>query len=322
MDYLAGAKYRKEILKSHPDQWAAGFFAETFGDSFPTARALLITGRCPMIRVNLLWSDTHSFGDKDIPKIKKLAKKWNKLAVEFPTVRIEISAFCEHNISKPDKYLDIVQESAPQCRAINTPWKGGFSKKYKNEVHGEHKAPKGRYNYSFDGTNCVDSDIEKIKEKHRDSEYFFYWHPRFNLKYSMKDKTPRPKRKAFPTVELLDSVSFLHTEKGGTKVPKNILVKSHAEKHDAQDKKGDKLLIIAPFKANRIELLTNSGKLIDTLNYYGPFDGGGHRYYSARFGYLNSKMGIIAAGTPLLQIWSGGKNYGTCNPGFRDPTYR
>jgi hypothetical protein len=193
-----------------------------------------------------------------------------------------------------------------------------LSNKYKNEVHGDHKKPGGLYNYSFDGTNCVDSDVETYKAKYSDSVVFFFWHPRFNLKWSMKDPTPRPQRNALPSRELIRSVTFLASQKGSTSMQKNWLLKSHAERHDAQDQKGDKLLIIAPHRGSEIVLKNaTNGQVVDRLKYYGPFSAGGYRYYSNNFGYQ-----VATKARGLTQIWLNKKNYGTCNPGFRDPTFR
>lgn len=311
LDLLAGAKYPKVAAQSLPKGWALGLFDNTFGDSMPAAKRAIKQG-CEHIRVHLLWSDSHTFGDKDLPTINKLAKRWEKLAKQNPEVVIELSPFCEHNISKPDKYLDAVQAVAPSCVPVNTPWKGGFSKKYKNEIHGStHKKPSGPYNFAFDGQNAVDSDVEAIKKKFGDAEAFFFWHPRFNLKWSMKDTTPRPKRTAKPSKKFVNSISYLATDKGATSIPKSWLIKSHAEKHDAKDLKGDKLLIISPIKANAITL-KRGGKVIATLKYFGTFDGGGFRYYSTKMGF---EIGVV-------EVWIGSKKYGVINAGFRSAPYR
>lgn len=249
--------------------------------------------------------------------MKKLAAKYNQLANKYPAADLRLSPFCEHNVVSPDKYLDIAQIAAPNCTIVNTPWKGGFSKKYINEIHGDHAKPQGRYMYSFDGTECTNKDVESYKKKYGDAEVFFMWTSRFNLRYSEKDKTSRPLRikqanDRKPSKDFIESIAYLFGAKGNTSVPKKWLVKSHSEKHDAQDKKGDKLLIISSIKSDSIKL-KRGGKLIAELRYYGPFDGGGHRYYSAQFGY---KYGAD------LDVFHGNKKYAVINGGFRDGNYR
>lgn len=311
LDLLGAAEYGKVALDSLPQGWALGIFDNTFGDATPVVIKAL-KRHCPLVRVQMLWSDAHTFGDGDIPKIKQIAKKYEAIAKRFPNSKIQLSPFCEHNLQNPDKYLDIVKNNAPSCTPVNTIWLGAKSKKYKNEVHGELKAPKGAYNFSFDGTNCVDSDVEKFKSIHSNSEVFFFWHPRFNLKWSMGDTTPRHLRTAVPTKELIESVVYLHTKPGKINVPEKWLIKSHAERHGADDLKGDKLLIISPIKTSALKLKYRQN-LTETLPYYGPFEGGGYRYYSSKFGY---KFGSN------VEVWADDKKRAICNPGFRAGYFR
>lgn len=310
LDLLAGARYQKEVLRHLPSGWALGVFANTFSDAFKLVEKVAKSGNCPLIRVQLLWSDNHNFGKSDIPKVVKEARRYERLRGYS---QIELSTFCEHNLNNPDYYHDIVQNEAPSCRIINTPWKGAMSRKYKNEEHGSgYKKPSGPYNHSYDGTNCVDANVTKDKAAYSDAEVFFFWHCRFNLKWSMKDMTPRPQRKAVPSGDLIKSVVYLATDKGNTNLPKGWLLKSHAEKHNATDQKGDKLLIISPHKGSEI-LLKRNGKVIDKLRYYGPFSEGGFRYYSNNFGYKDG---------PDLEVYLNGKKYGVINGGFREGKYR
>lgn len=308
LDTLAGAKYPREV-RTIPNHYAVGFFAETFGDAFSVVRQELAAGRIH-VRVHLMWSDQHQFGDRDIRTITRLARKYQPLCAQYPG-RLELSPFCEHNLGNPDKYLDIVARESG-CTVVNTPWKGAISRKYKNEVHGDHAKPQGRYNFSFDGTNSVDADMEAFKRRHAGAEVLYLWNPRLNLKWSMKDTTPRPQRKAIPSPEFLDSLEYLTTAKGQTSLPKRWLAKSHADRHQAVDPKGDKLLIISPIRGNAVEL-RKAGKVVATLRYYGAFDGGGFRYYATTMGF---KLG------PNLGVFMNGKQYGTINGGFRDATFR
>lgn len=330
LDLLGSAMYRRAAISALPPGFALGGFATTFGDFYPVARAALKKG-CPLVRVQLLWSDTHSFSPADLPQIRKLSAQYEKLAQAFPRATIELSPCCEHNLQDPDRYLDAVQEAAPHCIPVNSVWRGALSKRYKNEVHGDRAAPKGPYNYSLDGGipnpaaardpkaakyfDCVDIDITALKKQHAAAEVFFLWHSQFNLRYSPKDTRPRPERlKApmLPSPKFIGSIAYQATDKGPTKLPPGWLPKSHAERHGLTDPKGDKLLIISPIKAPEITLKRN-GKKIDTLKYYGPYSEGGHRYYSTRLGYESA---------PHCEVFANGKKYGTINPGFRSEKYR
>jgi len=310
LDLLAGARYKKEVT-NFAQTHCIGLFAETFGNAYPVAEAALKAG-CKFLRIQLLWSDSHSFGDKDIPKIKKLAAQYQKLANKYPGADIRLSPFCEHNLNNPDKYLDITQIAAPNCTIVNTPWKGAFSKKYINEIHGDHAKPQGRYMFSFDGTECTNADVESYKAKHADAEAFFMWSARFNLKWSMKDTTPRPQRKAKPSTDYINSIVYLFGKKGTYNLDKNTLLKSHSEKHEATDFKGDKMLLITPQKVDALTLKKN-GKVIGKLKYYGKFEDGRHRYYAPQMAY---KYGSD------VEVWAGNKRLGIVNCGFRSAPYR
>lgn len=315
IDTLAAAQYGQELKHIPVNYGVRGFAKKEFGDLFPVARQELARGR-PWVGVNLLWSDTHQFSDKDIPFIKNEAKRYQPLCKQYPG-KIELATFTEHNLNNPDKYHDIAQAAAPDCRIINSVWKGAFSKKYKNEVHGNHTKPNGVYNYSYDGTNSTDSNVVADLQKHSSASVFCMWHPRLNLKYGPKDTANRAQRvkearDRSPNADMLKSLVYLFGNPGTVQVPKNWLVKTHAEKHDKNDTKGDKLLIISPIKSGAIEL-KRGDKTIAKLPYYGSYQGGGYRYYWNRFGYT--------AGANL-DIVIGKRKYGVTNGGFRAPTFR
>lgn len=325
LDYLGGAKYRSVVLDEHPMGWAAGFFAQTFGDAYPVIDALLATGRCPLVRIHLLWSDTHTFGDKDIPAIRGLSTKYNELARKYRNVKVEISPCCEHNLKESDKYLDIVKIHAPDCTPVNTPWNGALSKKYKNEVHGSKKdAPRGAYNYSYDGQSAVDADVSKHKKKYSSSEVFFWWVPQFNLRKNTNDKTPRPERKAVPTNQLVDSVIYLKNDKGKTELPDKFLWKSHADQHDAPvpEPRALKPVLICPVKAERFELVAANGQVILASSKAQPFSDSRYRYYFNDFGYQIAEKAIRIQGNAVCKLRANGKIYGKVNAAFRENDYR
>lgn len=315
IDTLGAARY-PDALKAVPLDYAIGGFAQTFGDFFPVAKQELDRGR-KFIRVNLLWSDTHSYGDKDLPAIRKEAKRYNILCTDFSDAVIELAPFTEHNISRPAKYLKAVRMNAPNCGVVNSVWRGSLTKNplYKNEVHGSHSAPtisNVRYNFSDDGTNSVDTSFPDTLQKHRNADITCAWNPRLNGKWSMKDNTPRNLRTAWPDREFIRSLVYLFSEKGQTDVPPGWTVKSHAERHSAADLKGDKLLIIAPLQVPYLTL-RQQGTVVATLPYYGPFDGGGHRYYASQMGFHYG---------PDIRVWAGNQRYAIINAGFRDGTFR
>lgn len=202
MDYLGGAKYPDVVLKAHPRGWAAGFFAREFGDVYPLVQKLANSGKCPLIRIQLVWDGTHKYGDRLLPNAIKEARRYEKLAGHS---HIQLSPFCEHNHAAPDKYLDAVRAVAPSCEIINTPWKGAWSKRYKNETHTPAKSS-AAHNFSYDGIDVFTLPPSAIA---RPSEILFLWTPALNGKRFLEDKTPIAQRTAWPTRETINRLRRL-----------------------------------------------------------------------------------------------------------------
>lgn len=319
LDYLGLARFSKEARDAFPSGFALGVFSKTFGDSMPLVKEIVATGKCKALRVQLLWSDTHSFSDRDIGELKKEAHRWEEFARHHKKVPVYLSPFCEHNLSAPDKYLKIVKDAAPHCEPVNTPWKGALSSRYINEVHGPKSSPPhGKYIFSYDGSDMLDSDVEAAKRKHGNAMIWFGWTANFNGLAEVDDKPrpPREARKNWPTAKLIRSL--LHEmghAKGPTRLPPHWLWKSHAE--DTGDTRSNKPVLITPVKAGSAELLWQ-GQVVSTAPYYKPFLDGRHRYYFPEWGFEIARK----AGNVPLDLRLGGKVYAQVNPAFRDGEYR
>lgn len=323
LDYLGLAKFADLATKEHPEGWAAGAFAVTFGNALPAVDKLLATGRCPLFRVHLLWSDAHAFGDRDIPEVRKLARQYELLKRKYPNVVMEISPFCEHNLNNPDKYLDIVKQEAPSCVPVNTPYKGAISRKYTNEVHGSHKAPRGAYNYSWDGSSCVDGDVEKSKAAHAKAQVYFWWHPSFNGRKNANDITPRPERKSWPTSDLIDSVIYLRNAAGEVRYRPNYLWKSHADRHETPPElRAYKPVLIMPDKAKSVTLVADNGQVIATASPAQPFNDGRFRYYWPDFGFKLAEKAVRIHNKPTAKLMVDGRQMAVVNPAFRGGSFR
>lgn len=307
------------IVRSIPLEYGFSTFATTFGDSFDLVKNELYRGRV-WVLVQFIWKDDHNFSDKDIEELIRLSKKFAPLC---NTGRLQISFFCEHNTSNPDKYANIVADLMPGCEIVNTPWKGALSLKYLNELHGDHAVPSDRYRYQYseDGgfkNNTDPNDIDKVanKKKWKKAKRYRHWTARNNLRWSMNDKRSRAERlknPAKPTKEFFGGQLWYTKPKGETWVAKGVTVKPYSENHGPNasgqlDLKGDKLLIIAPQKSDKVQLKRN-GQVVGNLFYYGPFDGGGHRYYGTKPGW---KYG------PDLEMVVNRKIIGKINGGYRE----
>lgn len=199
LDTLAAARYSKRAAK-----WAlpaAGLFFRTFGGSRRTIRRL--AERCSHLRVQGIWHDDHRFGRRDLRVAIKRAKVVHRISTEYPDCAFYFSPFCEHRLSKrkAERFLNKIQEAVPDLTLVNTPDpRGAFVDGFINEVHHslEREKPEGEYIFSFDGMDALTADVQAFKEKYHDAKLFFLWTPRFNLKESLYDSTPRPDRKAKP----------------------------------------------------------------------------------------------------------------------------
>lgn len=322
VDTLALPKYTQVVKDNLPKDWWFSSFAETFGDGIKAIHDVNLTGKPKGFRIHLIWSDTHTFGDSDIPKLITLSKKVQLLANKFPNIKCEISPFCEHNLSNPDKYLDIVKANAPSCTPVNTIWKGALSKKYKNEVHGSSAiVPAGNFNWSGDGEDAFNSDIEKAKAKFRTAETFWFW-VCSNNGLKCGEPKPRDKRDKWTTKIELEAQMYLTNSKGNAKLSKNYIWKSVSDKHHPECKEKDckpVLVTLLPVKKASFAYLLLDGKIVEKLPYYGEYRDNktnklkGYRYYLSDYGYKKA----IQYKNRLLTLSINKVNAGTVNTAFR-----
>lgn len=305
IDYLGGAKYPDVVLRGHPKGFAAGFFAQEFGDAFSLIKRLAEGDKCPVIRIQVTWAGSgHNYTEKHLQQAIKEAKRYDKLKTQ---ARIQLSPFCEHTLKSPDAWLDKIQQAAPSCTIINNPQNGigSFSKKYQNEIH-TGRPPTGAYNFSYDGQSACDADTEADKAKYKDASIFFFWTWQLNCHFNAKDTTRNTK----PSVELIKGLANLANPRGKCSIAKNTLWKSFAEQSDPKgDWRSNKPLCIYPGKVNALSLYKD-GKLIGTLpRYKEPFIDGRYRFYLGQWGY--------SVATEPVELKDGNKVIGKVNPGFR-----
>jgi len=336
LDLLGAAMFEDVAVREFPRGWALGVFAVEFGDAFPVVKRIVESGRCPHVRVQLTWSRRgHVYDDTHFDIAKREAARYERLAKKHPRVRFELSTFCEHNLDNPDRYHDVIARIAPHCTIVNSPYQGAFSKKYKNEVHGSKLPPKGKYNFSFDGTGCVDADVALFRKRHKRSDVFFFWTYQFNGKRNGSvvghDGKPLPyippqQRIYWPNEELIDSVIYLKNKVGKTRTAKNVLYKSHADQGEGDpDITGRecKPVIITPKSYDRIELVARNGQVIAVTDAGQPFQDGRFRHYCKQWGYqLAEKALRIQKTSAVVRLRANGRIIGTVNPAFREGDYR
>lgn len=330
LDYLGGAKYSDIISREHPEGWWGGFFSRVdgFGDALPTAERLLRTGRCAGIKFHLKWKDRHDFSQADIPLTVKECKRVLELIKKFPTTPFQISPWCEHSANMPllNKLHEAIAPLLPtNALYVNTPLpNGAVLNGAINEQHGGGKPRSPLYNFSYDGTSAVDSNVPVEKDSFKNAQVFFFWVPQFNLRLNTNDTTPRPLRKAIPTGKLIDSVIYLKNPKGDATLPASFIWKSHCDQHAAPipEPRALKPVLIASVKVPRFELVASNGQVIAVSSAPMSYNSGGWRYYFDDFGFHFSEKANRIQGHPICLLRGGGKVYGKVNPAFRQNAYR
>ncbi|CAB4136915.1 hypothetical protein UFOVP313_11 [uncultured Caudovirales phage] len=324
MDYLGLAKYCDEALKAHPTGYAVGTFRDTFGDPTVCLRKFAQSGKVPAFRIHLAWSDTHQFAVRDFDRIAKGAEAIEQLAKAYPNIKWFVSGACEHNLNRKDAELlrAKVMGRCTSCAGyVNTVWKGALIDGI-NEVHGNYRAPGGRYFYSPDGISYVDADAERLRNTYRGAEIFFFWDPNFNGRLETKDTTPRSQRKAWPSAKLIESLAAMSDSKQPqfiTRTPAGFLYKTHADDH--RDRKSHKPVILTPFNVPSITLRDGSGRVAGTLKNFGRYeDGKRYRYYSDAWGYeIAETARRQSGGAHVVVEIKGMRERVVVNPAFREP---
>lgn len=341
MDYLGGARFKKLILEQHPMAYGAGFFScvDGFEDALPTAAELASRG-APFLRIHLAWKDNHRFTSADLIVVRKEAERFRPVLAKYPNVKWYMSPLCEHELIENEwqKFANVViaELRGVDFQLVNSPnhGKGFVSKTVLNEYHGAESKPRGgRYSFSFDGTNIVDSDVESFKKNYSQAEYWGVWNSQMNGnrkifkagdKRGEKDFIDRAKRVYFPTARQLDSWIHLTTNsKSATRIPQGWIMKSHSDQHSITPSgKDQKPVWIIPQKVKEIVIKARNGQVIDTAKYYDRFTGGGHRYYCTQWGYDLANKAKRIQGDALCDIIYEGRKVGIVNLAFRDGGYR
>lgn len=324
LDLLGLARFDTKLVRELAKKWPKGYWlgvfsdVDGFGDAREHAKIILSGGRCPGIRVQGSWRDDHNFDDLSLGNVLRDALRWNAIGQEFTNVAFEYSFACEHNLKNPDKYHEIVERDCPKLTPVNAPDTGALSRKYKNEIHGTKPALRGKYNFSFDGTDATNSDMAAFRKRHLRSDKFFLWVPQFNGRMSTNDATPRPARKAWPSMDLIESVAYLANKVGPVKLPSKFLWKTHSEQHNVPPAARElKPVLICPVRTDAFELRRN-GRKIATLAYYDEFVDGRHRYYLKEWGYKYSEK----SKNQLYDLVADGKRYGKVNCAFRSGEFK
>lgn len=335
MDYLGGAMFPNILLRNHPSGWAAGFFDSTFGNIWGVVDKLAASGRCPLIRINGPWTAHQYIPAQHDKAIFEALSKTVQRSLKFPSVKFQFAPVCE-NDNTGREYANLLERCAVvagfEVELINSRGtRGREVAGYKSEIHGNTPRPSGAYQYSYDGTNTVDADVEGDKKKHSRAGVFFLWHPSFNLRYKTQlsadlhepkhvianDKAPPKERNCKPTKELIKSLARLGGPINGTpKLNRREIWKSHADRNNTPPESREyKPVFISPVSAPRIELKIPGGGANVAVSETR------RKYLDDRFVYRFNRYGYEISNS-VVDIYANGKKIGSVNPAFRAGDFR
>ena len=333
-DFLAGARY-PAIVKKFRGRGFGGFHnVSGFGPMMPLYTDSV--GKVEFIRDQGVWSDTHSFGDKEFKEALKNAKEAQTLTGKGTV--IYYSPFCEHKITDRKKllgYFDKIRAACPDLILVNTPMVTGGryagaliddpNSPYLDEVHinGIPRKPKGKYLLSWDGCNCTDSDVELIKKTFSDALILFFWHRLYNLNKSNKpaDKKPRAQRTSKPTQKVVNMVMALYNPKLTPGIAPIHIYKTDSDQHlddTAKDTRAHKVVFISEFKAPFATIVGENGKVIEKSAPSVVYTGNTKQML---YRFTKSALDIFNV-SKTITIKVGNKTVGPITATHRDGTYR
>lgn len=347
IDYLGGANYGKVIRENHPKGFGAGFILNTNKphwpktDAWPVISALVASHECPFIRVHAVWEDNHTYNPKKHDKIiLQEAERLAAFANMHPNICFYFSPFCERgNDSRDfDSILATLQQAYTKLEIVNCVYTAKFKNGgIINEVHGSKAGPKGeaRHAYSYDGTQCVDSNIVGDIRARNGAEYFMFWTSQMNGKWNVKpagikgaDKTPRPNRKAWAYPELVQSLGAYrdYGQVVDTIGPKRIW-KTHADQHQPKRAAREgKPVLICKDAGPVVSILDSKGNEVARMKREPQdfSDGSGRKMYRlGMFGYELADINRTMAGSPIVRLVGSNKiTLGQIHPAFRAGSFR
>lgn len=342
LDYLGMGhpKWPTDLtIQSTPKGWAIGVFDTTFGDVLPALQKHLASGKFPAARIQLWYDSSHCLCPIDI--IQARAPLYEKLAKQFPAVKIYLSHSCEYKDSNADsvkKRTDLLQKLAPSCIPVNTIWAGPGSAGVMQETHDCGGKISGLTRlHSTDGANAPDLDMNAWQNRFSGAEIRFLWAYRFNAKGGDKDPNAPKDRFCFPDNRYIKGLIRMADSPGAPCSPKfkgkvqaikePMLWKVYAEDSPTQDIRSNKPCFICPSKAKQLSVIDFTGKEVSVLRWFGPFENGPlQRFYSGTgsnlYGYQIAAQAKKQSGSEWVWITDGKNFYGPINPAFRAGSFR
>lgn len=330
----------KTLIETTPPGWAIGCFDDPFGPVLKKLRRVLSFRKFPAVRIQAHWSNQHNI--VPIAKLKKKLPTYEKLARDFPEVKVYVSHSCEYKESSQAevrKRVDLIRNLAPSCIPVNSCMSGATMDDVITERHGDTRVKHPGDIVSTDGTNIYDIDAASYVKENAAAAICFLWGYRDNLR-EINDpgqQVPTPaSRTASPSKQWHESVVRLGFPKGKTdhEYAKVKIYKTHSEDDqednplEPDDPRENRPCLIADGKSSYAAILTLDGRSLGKLTFGGSFVSGGFRYYAGLpggiglYGYEIAKKAKALSGSEFVTFKVGNKIYGPVNPAFREGIFR
>lgn len=219
-------------------------------------------------------------------KLCAKAQALDGLSAQFPHIQVFISGMLEHDLSRPsaEKVVNLMRRCAPRVKGIvDSPVKkvypqipGSFL-----ECHGTKFQGTCPF-VSLDGEDALDVDLEAAKQKA--TMYFFVWGRPYNCRLPKEGVSFPPARKNCPNQDQFNHYFRLiypqPAPPPGPKLSGKRIYKPSSDNHGGCLGKDCRPVYIGPVRQAQIAIYALNGKRLGHLRYYGPYDGGGYRYYS------------------------------------------
>lgn len=312
-DVLGLPKYCDTFLAA-PKLPAFSVLVQQFGNPFPCIEKRIALGGIKKIQIDIIDGTCHrnNVCPPGYPKEDSLVfiAKWSAIirefAVKYPSIVWEVSPSLENDIKSTTTLkamMAAIRNNCPECKLINSPFKGVKLAGYNHEVHGTKVSG---YSVSGDGASMFDADNmvndgNDFEHRKAGRNTTYAWWNELNLRCTgehsftpIKLRTNRPELWQF---ELAARLFKQSTPKPGASskigcksvrdVAKPEITKPTAEAYcnpKSTDTRGNKPLLIVKkkgsFRGQKAYVYNAVGKNVGHFGYYGDYsDPGLYRWY-------------------------------------------
>lgn len=283
-------------------------------------------------------------GDRKLTEhVKTRAKLYRDISKRHLETKFLLSPILEHNLSDSAwrALADTVKRVWPEVQLVNSPMTFP-AERYKRawlESHGQDGNTNVEIN-SLDGHSASDIDIEKWKERFPDVKILFTHDRIYNGRLASGAWIDPRVRKAFPLTFQFEELAHITDKRrnppdgfpDSCKIREAFLApniwKQFAENKNNGDVRANYPVSITDFNGTNVSIIAANGTSIGSLGYYGVYQNGLNRHYSAWTGgshlngYTFEKLAKEEADTPWTYLKQGSRCKGPLLTGMRQGVMR